>query len=179
MVDAFLGGGGDRLRADGNYRSGKRGRLSSNASRRKFHGFEFRNPNPHRTTYPGSFKGGNGVRGFHLADSADNADFAVMYSYSIGAGKTIVSSSPDFVWGGQKVDSSTTFPRYFQVSIVDVGLSRKRNQLTFSWQAEIYSSGESQNISWLADHFVPKLFENFGKTANNQPIIIPTTVPVL
>jgi hypothetical protein len=118
-------------------------------------------------------------RGFNLVDSPAGADFAVMYSYSIGAGKTVVSSSPDFVWGGQKVDSSTSYPRYFQVSIIDVASSREKNQLIFTWQSEIYSSGSSQNISWLADHFVPKLFETFGKTINNERMMIPTTVPIL
>lgn len=118
-------------------------------------------------------------RGFNHVEAVAGADFAVMYSYSIGAGKTVVSSSPDFVFGGQKVDSSTSYPRYFQVSIIDVGLSLDKNQPVFVWQSEIYSSGSSQNISWLADQFVPKLFEKLGMTVNNERMLIPTTVPVL
>ena len=119
------------------------------------------------------------LRGFRAAQTSENADLAVMYSYTVGAGETVVSSSPDFVWGGQKVDSSTSHPRYFQVSIADIPSSRKKDHLVFVWQAEIYSSGTSQNISWLAEKLIPKLFERFGETTDNERIIIPTTTPLL
>lgn len=118
-------------------------------------------------------------RGFRFTAPSDDADFLVVFSYSMGAGKTVVSSSPDFVWGGQKVSSSTSYPRYFQISMVDVASSQKENQVVFAWQAEIYSSGSSQNISWLAEHFVPKLFEKFGESVSSERVFIPATVPVL
>jgi hypothetical protein len=116
--------------------------------------------------------------GFQLSQQADAADFAVVYSYSIGAGNTVVSSSPDFVWGGQKVSSATSYPRYFQVSIVDIPASRTKNELVISWQAEIYSQGSSQNVSWLAEHFVPELFKRFGQTTNNDRVVKPVSVPL-
>lgn len=118
-------------------------------------------------------------RGFILAESSADAAFAITYSYSIGSGSTVVSSSPDFVFGGQRVDSSTSYPRYFQVSIVDVARSREKKQVIFAWQSEIYSSGSSQNISWLAEQFVPKLFEKFGMTIRDELLLIPTMAPVL
>ncbi|MGA2324422.1 MAG: hypothetical protein ABSG22_11305 [Sedimentisphaerales bacterium] len=109
--------------------------------------------------------------GFKEAIASTTADFAVIYSYSIGAGKTVVSSSPDFVWGGQQISSSTSYPRYFQISIADIPASHNQNKPVFIWQAEIYSSGTSQNISWFADQFVPELFKRYGKTINNENVL--------
>ena len=109
--------------------------------------------------------------GFELRQQPDAADLAVVYSYSVGAGKTVVSSSPDFVWGGQKVSSATSYPRYFQISIVDIPASQAESEINISWQAEIYSQGSSQNISWLAEQFVPELFRRFGQTTNNELVV--------
>jgi hypothetical protein len=109
--------------------------------------------------------------GFYISEQPDAADLAVVYSYSVGAGTTIVSSSPDFVLGGQKVSSATSYPRYFQISVVDIPASRVRNELVISWQAEIYSQGSSQNMSWLAEQFVPELFKRFHQTTNNERVV--------
>ena len=45
--------------------------------------------------------------GLNPASSQDEADCLVGYKYRIGTGKTVVSSSPDFVFGGHNVHSTT------------------------------------------------------------------------
>jgi len=111
--------------------------------------------------------------GFKRSTESNNADLAVVYSYSIGAGSTSVSSSPDFVWGGQKVESSTKYPRYFSVGIIDRGKTINSKEPVFIWQGEIYSSGSSSNIAWLAESFVPELFKWYGKDVTNKIFITP------
>ena len=111
--------------------------------------------------------------GFKRSTESNKADLAVIYSYSIGAGSTSVSSSPDFVWGGQKVGSSTEYPRYFSVGIIDRAKTINLKEPVFIWQGEIYSSGSSSNIAWLAESFVPELFKWYGKNDTNKVFITP------
>ena len=110
--------------------------------------------------------------GFKRAVDRATADVAVLYSYSIGAGvtETAVSSSPDFVWGGQKVSSSssTEYPRYFHITIIDLAQTHDPKEPVFIWQAELYSSGSSSNISLLAETFVPELFKWYGNNVTNK-----------
>lgn len=107
-------------------------------------------------------------KGFQVADDATTADIAAVYSYQIGAGTTSVSSSPDFVFGGQQVHSSTVYPRYFQITLVDLKASKLPDKVEIIWQGEIYSKGSSSNISYLAKHFVDELFNHFGQTVSNK-----------
>ena len=109
--------------------------------------------------------------GFRHTTNVADADLAVVYSYSVGAGTTSVSSSPDFVWGGQKVQSSTEYPRYFFVGIIDRAKTVNPKNPVFIWQGEIYSSGSSSNIAWLAESFVPELFKWYGKNVTNKRFI--------
>lgn len=107
-------------------------------------------------------------RGYKKANSREAANVAVLYKYSIGAGQVDVSSSPDFVWGGQKVESATTYPRFFQIMVVDLKKSKIPEKIEIIWQGEVYSSGSSANISKLTMHFVDVLFENYGITVTNK-----------
>ena len=107
-------------------------------------------------------------RGYKKADSQQAANVAVLYKYSIGSGHTDVSSSPDFVWGGQKVVSNTSYPRFFEIAVVDLQKSKLPQKIEIIWQGEVRSSGSSANISWLAAHFVDVLFENYGTTVTNK-----------
>jgi hypothetical protein len=111
--------------------------------------------------------------GFMRSTESNKADLAVVYSYSIGAGSTSVSSSPDFVWGGQKVESSTKYPRYFSVGIIDRRKTINSKEPVFVWQGEIYSSGSSSNIAWLAESFIPELFKWYGKNVSDKVFITP------
>lgn len=107
-------------------------------------------------------------RGYKKAPSRAAANVAVLYKYSLGSGRTHVSSSPDFVWGGQKVESTTTYPRFFQIVVVDLEKSKIPEKIEIIWQGEVYSSGSSTNISKLAVHFVDVLFENYGSSVTNK-----------
>ena len=106
--------------------------------------------------------------GFKRVTDRATADLGVVYSYSIGAGATSVSSRPDFVWGGQRVESSTEYPRYFEVAIIDMRRTLDPKEPVFVWQAELYSSGSSSNIAWLAESFVPELFKRYGENVTNK-----------
>lgn len=106
--------------------------------------------------------------GYKKASSLADASVAVLYKYSFGSGRTHVSSSPDFVWGGQKVESSTTYPRFFQIALVDIKKSKIPEKFEIIWQGEIYSTGSSTNISKLAVHFLDVLFQNYGLTVTNK-----------
>jgi hypothetical protein len=107
-------------------------------------------------------------RGYKKANSRESANVAVLYKYSIGTGQIDVSSSPDFVWGGQKIESTTTYPRFFQIMVVDLKKSKIPEKIDIIWQGEVYSSGSSANISKLVIHFVDVLFENYGTTVTNK-----------
>lgn len=107
-------------------------------------------------------------RGYTKAGSREAANVAVFYKYSVGLGRTHVSSSPDFVWGGQKVVSTTVYPRFFQIVVVDLERSKLPEKIEIIWHGEVYSSGSSANISKLAGHFIDELFENFGTTVTNK-----------
>jgi hypothetical protein len=72
------------------------------------------------------------------------------------------------VWGGQKVESTTTYPRFFQIVVVDLEKSKIPEKIEIIWQREVYSSGSSTNISKLAVHFVDVLFENYGSSVTNK-----------
>jgi hypothetical protein len=109
--------------------------------------------------------------GFKQVFDLSTTDLAVVYSYSIGAGTTSVSSSPDFVWGGQEVTSETEYPRYFQVAIIDHKKTLDPKKPIFLWQAELYSTGSSSNISLLAESFIPELFKWYGKNTTNKIFI--------
>ena len=107
-------------------------------------------------------------QGYIEAKSIEDAKVAVLYNYSIGAGVTSVSSSPDFVWGGQRIESTTVYPRFFQIIIVDLERSNIPDRIEIIWQGEIYSKGSSSNIYRLAQYFLDVLFENYGKTVTNK-----------
>lgn len=111
--------------------------------------------------------------GFKRVADRATANLAVIYSYTIGAGTTSVSSRPDFVWGGQAVGSSTEYPRYFHIAIIDMKRTLDPKEPFFIWQAELYSSGSSLNIAWLAESFVPDLFKWYGKNVTNKSFMTP------
>ena len=106
--------------------------------------------------------------GFKRAENRESADLAVLYSYEIGAGTTKVSSSPDFVFGGHRVESRTSYPRVFQIAVVDLKASRPANDVKVVWQGELYSSGPIQDMGTLARHFIEEIFKHFGKSETNR-----------
>lgn len=106
--------------------------------------------------------------GYIKAPSSKTAKVVVLYRYSIGPAKTDVSSSPDFVWGGQKVESTTTYPRFFEMVLVDTEKSSLPEKIEIIWQGEVRSRGSSENISELAGYFIDVLFENFLTTVTNK-----------
>lgn len=106
--------------------------------------------------------------GYRKASPGEVPNVAVLYKYSVGSGITSVSSSPDFVMGGQKVESSSEYPRFFEIVLVDLEKSKAPADTKIIWQGEVYSSGSSTNISRLAPHFIDVLFENYGSTITNR-----------
>ena len=107
--------------------------------------------------------------GYRKASPEEVPNVAVIYKYSVGSGVASVSSSPDFVWGGQRVESSSEYPRFFEIVLVDLEKSQNPEAIKTIWQGEVYSSGSSTNISRLAPHFIDVLFENYGSTVTNRP----------
>ena len=106
--------------------------------------------------------------GYQKASPEEVLNVAVLYKYSVGSGIASVSRSPDFVWGGQRVESSSEYPRFFEVVLVDLEKSQAPEAIKTIWQGEVYSSGSSTNISRLAPHFIDVLFENYGSTVTNR-----------
>jgi hypothetical protein len=106
--------------------------------------------------------------GYVKAASRETANVAVLYKYSIGPGRTHVSSHPGFK-GRTEVESSTSYPRLFQLAIVDLEKSDIPEKMEMIWQGEIHSRGSISNISRLAPYFIDILFENYDKTVTNKP----------
>lgn len=107
-------------------------------------------------------------QGYVKASSSKEANTAVLFKYSVGQGTVEVSSSPDFVWGGQKVESTNRYPRFFQLIFVDLQKSQLPEHVEIIWQGELYSEGSTYDIMQLAEHFINILFENYGKTVKDK-----------
>ena len=101
-------------------------------------------------------------RGYRKATSLEAANIGVLYKYSIDPTGS-VSSDP----GG----AYTTFPRHFQIAVIDLQKSKMPEKIEVLWQGEVYSAGTSRNISLLAPDFIEALFENYGKTVTNKTFL--------
>jgi hypothetical protein len=112
--------------------------------------------------------------GFIQTTHKVEAHFAVVYTYSVGAGETVVSSRRDFAWGGHKVHSSTAYPRYFAIAIIDLTRTVDVNNPVILWQAELYSKGSRSDIARLYECFVEESFKKYGKTVNREMFFCPT-----
>ena len=108
------------------------------------------------------------AQGFQPSPNDERAQLAVTYAMSIGDPRSRVSSSPDFVWGGQQVSSSTTYSRFMQIKLYDVQQAENPEDAILIWQAEISSEGSSSNYISVGEDFISILFENFGKTNIND-----------
>ena len=106
--------------------------------------------------------------GYKPTSKDEKPNTAILYKLSIGQGATYVSSSPDYVMGGQKVESSTSYPRYMQIMIIDLQKSQLPDNVVMIWQGEVTSSGSSTNVTKLTKHFLDILFENYGKTVSDE-----------
>jgi hypothetical protein len=104
-------------------------------------------------------------KGYKKANSLEGANVGVVYKYSIDP-QGSVHSVPDYAAGGHS--TYTTYPRHFQISVIDLHKSKIPDSLEFVWQGEVYSAGTSRNISLIAPYFIDVLFENYGKTVSNK-----------
>lgn len=100
------------------------------------------------------------AKGYRKATSPETANIGVLYKYSIDPTGSISSDG----YG----NADTTFPRHFQIAVIDLRKSRLPEKIEFLWQGELYSEGTSRNISRLAPDFIEALFENYGKTVTNK-----------
>ena len=107
-------------------------------------------------------------RGFVKTSASESANVTVQYKYSIGPGRTEVSSSQDYVYGGMNVSSSTEYPRTFEIIVIDDERSKASGKVEIIWQGEIYSSGSSSDMTLLAPNFIDVLYENYDTTTTNK-----------
>ena len=107
------------------------------------------------------------ARGYQKAASPSHATVAVLFRYSLGSGSSVVSSMPDFVFGGQQVVSHIEYPRFFEIVIIDLQRSEIPNKVEIIWQGELRSSGTVSDMSLLSPVFVDALFEYYGKSVKN------------
>ena len=108
------------------------------------------------------------AHGYAKAASSDNATVAVIYGYSIGPGTMHVTGSPDYRFGGEKVQSDAAYPRIFQIAVVDMTRSKLPDEVEVVWEGEVYSSGSSRKMSKLGTYFIDVLFENYGKNVTDK-----------
>src|SRR5688572_28913905 len=107
-------------------------------------------------------------RGYQKAALPSDATVAVLFRYSVDSGSTRVSSSPDFVFGGQRVVSHVQYERFLEIVMIDLQKSDLPNKLEITWQGELRSSGSGNDMSRLAPVFIDAIFENYGKSVTNQ-----------
>ncbi len=99
-------------------------------------------------------------RGYRKAMSPETANVGVLYKYTIDPLGN-VQNIPDF-------PIYTTYPRRFMIAVIDLRKSKLPDKPEFLWQGEVYSLGESTNLSVLAPDFIDVLFEYFGTTISNK-----------
>lgn len=99
-------------------------------------------------------------RRYRKAISPEAANVGVLYKYSIDPLGS-VQNVPDF-------PIYTTYPRRFMIAVIDLRKSKLPDKPEFLWQGEVYSMGESTNLSVLAPDFIDVLFEYFGTTISNK-----------
>jgi hypothetical protein len=111
--------------------------------------------------------------GFKKIDDVNKAEYALVYSYKIGGGKTVVSSTYIYVLDSKKMTSSTEYPRYFQIGLIDQKASKEANKIIFAWQGEVYSKGVSSNIINVAKYFIEQIFSEYGQNTYDKNIVVP------
>ena len=99
-------------------------------------------------------------RGYRKAMSLEAATVGVLYKYSIDPLGN-VQNIPEF-------PIYTTYPRRFMIAVIDLRKSKLPDKPEFLWQGEVYSLGDSTNLSVLAPDFIDVLFEYFGTTISNK-----------
>lgn len=99
-------------------------------------------------------------RGYRKSLSPEAATVGVLYKYSIDPLGN-VQNIPDY-------PIYTTYPRRFMIAVIDLRKSKLPDKPEFLWQGEVYSLGESTNLSVLAPDFIDVLFEYFGTTISNK-----------
>jgi hypothetical protein len=103
---------------------------------------------------------------FHKAASVSDANVAVLFNYRVGAQISEVSGYVQ--QDSSYVGSDTSYPRYFQIIVVNLTTSKLPEKMEIIWQGEIKSKGNLDDISRLAPDFVDALFEYYGSTVTNQ-----------
>jgi hypothetical protein len=107
-------------------------------------------------------------QGYAKAESLSKADVGVLYSFRVGQGVTHTTGVPDYATGGTLIGSSTSYPRFLEIILVDLHRSKIPESVKVIWQGEIRSSGSISNMSALAPGFVDVIFENYGTTVSNK-----------
>lgn len=107
--------------------------------------------------------------GFRYVEDVTEADIAVAYLYQVGPGRTIVSSSPDMVHGGQEITSSTDFKSWLGVTVLDVEKSLSKGSPEILWEGQAGISARTSLSPTLAgggmiDNLVGRVFARFGVT---------------
>jgi hypothetical protein len=103
--------------------------------------------------------------GYQKAGSLERANVGVVYKYSVDPNGSI-NSVPDYAAGGHA--TYTTYPRNFQIALIDLRRSKSPDTVEFFWQGEVYSAGTSRNMGVIAPYFIEVLFENYGKSVSNK-----------
>jgi hypothetical protein len=106
-------------------------------------------------------------KGFRKAASVSDANIGVLFNYKVGSGMTNVSgyyAQPDTGYAG----TDTSYPRYFQIVVVNLATSKLPEKMEKIWQGELRSKGNSDDISSLAPDFIDALLKYYGATVTNQ-----------
>ena len=106
--------------------------------------------------------------GYRKSDTPKSADLAVAYSFSVGAGEQVVTSSPDFVTGGHSISSMTVYPRLFQITIIDFKTSQLPDRVDVIWQGEVFSKGSSVDMAEVGPYFIQQICSNLGLEVTNK-----------
>ncbi len=104
--------------------------------------------------------------GYSKAASEEEANVAVIFKYRVGSGTTEVTGGT--YQGTGSVQSYTIYPRFFQITIVDLLKSKLPEKLEIIWQGELTSKGRLDDVSRLAPYFIDSLFEYYGSTVSNE-----------
>jgi hypothetical protein len=115
--------------------------------------------------------------GYRRVNSHKEATVVAGFRYSFGKGKTTFRENSGAAELGYKaIETTTVYPRTFEVFVFDVAGSEASDSLVVVWQGQLTSDGTITDVVRLAPKFLDELFKYFGTTVSRKSFLVVTMI---